>query len=326
MIFTLIPNRHLTVITSTGKVLTITKDNPNWPEILKCLKRNDEIGIIDLMSVKKTIEKFGSNVPKRGDIEVRGNEVFYRTEKLYGDDVNRIITFVTDGIPHDGMINFLDRKLKNPSKKAIDSMYGFTEKNGMPVTPEGKLRGYKGLNADFSSKNTGAEPLIFGKRLSNGSIDNSVGQKIRMERRFVCDDNNNGCSNGLHIGSLDYALNWAGQGGVVVIVEFDPADVVSVPSNEATDKLRACAYEVVSLYVKPLHDVYSDECVVEKKETVDEKDVEPTNPDKYQTGYKRGLKHGKSHHKKDNFGLTCGVTDDFLNGYNEGYRNGRGKK
>ena len=260
MIFTYIPNRNLTLITSENKVLTITSDNPNWTEILAALKRDDEASIIRLMSIPKTIEAFGTKVPERGEIEVRGSEVFYRTEKLYGEDVSRILTFVTDGIPHTGMIKFLERKLKNPSKNSVDSLYNFLENRGMPLTPEGKFRGYKGLNADYSSKNTGAEPLISGIRLANGSIDNHIGQSPRMERRFVCDDFNQGCGPGLHVGSLEYAIGWAGSEGRVVIVEVDPADVVSVPNAEHT-KLRACAYTVVSDCTEKLHNVYTSECL-----------------------------------------------------------------
>jgi len=260
MIFTYIPNRNLTLITSENKVLTITSDNPNWTEILAALKRDDESSIIRLMSIPKTIEAFGTKVPERGEIEVRGSEVFYRTEKLYGEDVSRILTFVTDGIPHTGMIKFLERKLKNPSKNSVDSLYNFLENRGMPLTPEGKFRGYKGLNADYSSKNTGAEPLISGIRLANGSIDNHIGQSPRMERRFVCDDFNQGCGPGLHVGSLEYAMGWAGSEGRVVIVEVDPADVVSVPNAEHT-KLRACAYTVVSDCTEKLPNVYTSECL-----------------------------------------------------------------
>jgi len=82
-----------------------------------------------------------------------------------------------------------------------------------------------------------------------------------MTRNNVCDDANIGCSDGFHAGSLDYARSF-GLGGNLMVVEIDPADVVSVPSDCNCQKLRTCKYKVVSLFERkleePLCDDYGD--------------------------------------------------------------------
>ena len=356
MTYTLVPNRNLTVVTSDFKVITIAADNPNWKAILECIRQDDEAGVVRLMSIKRTVEDFGTGVANRGNIEVRGNEVFYRTEKLYGEDVDRILGFIGEGIEPVGMVNFLERKLKNPSKRSVDSLYHFLENKGMPITPRGTFLGYKGLMGDYASRNTGAEPLISGTRLTNGAIDNHVGQAPRMDRRFVCDDFNQGCGPGLHVGSLEYAIGWAGGEGRVVIVEVDPADVVSVPTEEHT-KLRACAYTVVGEYTEKLPNVFTDEFVRPDGETVDEDEpicencgfteddcdcengFEPetkipllkaptSTVSEFELGYQTGETAGRCHQKRkfyeDDKGRTFKkFSTTYVEGYLKGYKDGR---
>lgn len=259
--FTLIPNRSLTVITSNNEVLTTRSDNPNWDKLIEAVKTEDEAEVIRLINLKQTVTTFADNTNVGpGNITVENGVVAYKGMPLHGLDVDRVLSFVQLGVSRVGMVRFLENKMRNPSARSIASLYEFLETKGegsMPVTPNGTFIGYKGVNADYSSKNTGQEPLLKGTRLTNGAIDNSVGQEIRMERNFVSDDFNQGCAAGLHVGSLRYASNWAVPGGRVVLVEVNPADVVSVPSAEC-EKLRCCAYKVIGLYTGPLPETYTD--------------------------------------------------------------------
>jgi hypothetical protein len=99
----------------------------------------------------------------------------------------------------------------------------------MPITTKGTFLAYKGIRED-------------GKDVHSGTIDNSPGQTPTMPRRLVNDDPNQGCSQGLHVGAFEYASHW---GPRVVLVEVDPADVVSVPADHSYQKCRACKYKVL---------------------------------------------------------------------------------
>ena len=119
----------------------------------------------------------------------------------------------------------------------------------MPITPEGNFLAYKGVDEHFKDKYT-------------GKFDNSVGNVLDMKRNSVCDDANVGCSHGFHAGSYEYAKGWAGGGGNLMVVEIDPADVVSVPLDCDCQKLRTSKYKVVGHYETlekaPLEDGYNE--------------------------------------------------------------------
>ena len=90
-----------------------------------------------------------------------------------------------------------------------------------------------------------------------GNFNNSIGNTLQMTRNNVCDDHNQGCSVGFHAGSLQYASTFGGGESILLIVEIDPADVVSVPSDCNCQKLRTCKYTVVAKYDGPLPEHYT---------------------------------------------------------------------
>ena len=224
MNITFIPGRSVTLVTSDYRVLTATKDNPNWAKIEAAIKARDEKALIKAISIKESIQAFGDGVKGRGDIAIKNDNIFYRGVKLFGEDVNRIISYLKDGFPEESMIRFLEAKLRNPSPESVSALYMFLENRGMPLTDNGTVLGYKGIDEDFYSKNNGAEPLIEGIRDERGKIRNKIGDVVWMDRRYVCADNSQGCAGGLHIGSQNYATGWAG-GGHVMVVEFSPEHV-----------------------------------------------------------------------------------------------------
>jgi hypothetical protein len=84
-----------------------------------------------------------------------------------------------------------------------------------------------------------------------------------MNRRKVSDDCNQGCAAGLHVGTYDYASNWAGPSGKVILVRFDPADIVSVPSDCEHQKMRVSQYTVLSVARDIIEEDVYDEYEVE---------------------------------------------------------------
>jgi len=330
MNITLIPGRSITLVTSDFQVLTASKDNPNWKAIEAAVKANDEETLISLISMKRTVENFG----KTGKIQIRNGSVFYRGGKLFGEDVSRIFSYLSNGYPHQSMVKFLEAKLRNAYPSSVEALYSFLENRGMPITDNGTVLGYKGVDSDYFSKNTGNEPLVAGIRDERGKIRNQIGDVIWMDRRYVCDDNNQGCAGGLHIGSQNYATGWAGDGRVMV-VEFSPEYVVSVPTSEH-EKLRVFKYRVVGeLNNDRLGDTYNDVYVRpdETPEPPDEVESNVTSPNTYNIsdwsrGQSAGYKDGKAHSKRKFYEEDKGrsfkkYSEEFVAGYLVGYKDGR---
>ena len=111
----------------------------------------------------------------------------------------------------------------------------------LPITSDGHFLAYKAVNNKFMDKYT-------------GTVDNSIGQKPTMTRFGVDDDRNNGCSSGLHAGTLDYVQSYGSfceddeRTDRCIIVKINPEDVVSVPLDCECQKLRTTSYEVIKLY------------------------------------------------------------------------------
>lgn len=246
-------NGTLTVIIDGGsQILTARNDNPKWTEIIEAAKQENETRLLQLLSLKAVVAEYSE-----GELTIDASGVLYRGKPLHTVDANRVMAFLREGLPYKPIANYILRKMKNPSARAISEMYPFLEHGNMPLTPEGKIIAYKGVQNDFYSvhgnKNT---VVIQGVVSEDGRILNRIGDVIEVERSSVDDNFNNGCSFGLHAGSLAYAKGW---GPRVVLVEIDPADVVSIPSDCSFQKLRCCKYKVIGEYTGPLPNTYTEE-------------------------------------------------------------------
>lgn len=339
-------NSVLTVVTDDLRTLTTTKSNPNWDKILEAIRNNHGDEVVRLLSLKDSVVDFYD-----GNVAVKGEEVWFKNQRLHGLDVERTLEYMRQRLPVDSMVKFLNRKMANPSRASIDQMYKFLENRGMPLTPEGKVLGYKGVRKDFYSVNGNTQTVVLqGKVDAEGHILNEVGATIEVQRNCVQDNPEIGCGEGLHVGSYDYAVSWAGSDGIVILVEFDPADVVSVPSDCSFQKLRACKYVVKGVAKEKLGDTYTSEYspetdpsigeggdpepLVETDEIVDleddeneyiQQEKEVDADEQYELGYECGRSHGKAHKAR----LYKTPEDDgehtpeFIAGYCSGYSNER---
>jgi hypothetical protein len=322
-------DHSLTVVVMDGgsnQVLRTNDSNPRWNDVLSALSRNDATTLVDLCNIGRSIERFTD-----GSMEIKDGNVFYKGRQLFGLDVTRLLEYMRDNIPYLRLERFLVRKQANPSYRSINELYKFLEHREMTLTERGTIIGYKGVRDDyFSIMGNTSTVVTSGTVNSGGHILNEVGEKVRCDRSCVCDDYQQGCSPGLHIGSLAYAKSW---GPRVMIVEFDPADVVSVPDDCECQKLRACAYEVIGEFKgEVLREVAEVTPENENADNVVDDEDCPTiddNSDMYEEAYDAGLKDGKAHKVRKHY--VTDLDDDnlsekelvYIKGYNTGYRRGR---
>jgi len=173
-----------------------------------------------------------------GTVKVEHGRVLYKGEELHGFLVDKILEFANKGYPYKSLLAFLERLMANPSNRAITELYQFLERGSLAITDDGKFRAYKSIQPDWTDWHS-------------GKCDNHIGNILEMPRRCVDDNCNNGCSHGFHVGTLDYVHGFHPGTGIIVIVEVDPADVVSVPVEDC-GKVRVCKYKVVGKYTGPL--------------------------------------------------------------------------
>jgi len=223
----LIQGKNIIVVVG-GKSHTISKDTHiAYSKIVEALKAQDWESLVDLVEPKKAIVNFGA-----GNVSIEGNTVFWKDAPFNNALAARMIEMYQEGFPIDPMVRFMENLMENPSKRSVDQVYGFLEKNKLPITEDGYFLAFKKVRDDYLD-------------IHSGTISNKIGEIVEMDRNLVDDDPNSHCSTGLHFCSESYLTHFGSSGQPVMILKINPADVVSIPTDYNGAKGRCMKYEVV---------------------------------------------------------------------------------
>lgn len=204
---------------------TINSEHPYYENIKHAIKTKDWATVNNLIDVKEVIVNFSG-----GNVSVKNSELYWKGTPMHNALSKRIIQMLKDGFEVTPMVNFMHNLMENPSKRAVDELYGFLEANMLPITPDGHFLAYKKVRDDY-------------KDCYTGTIDNSVGQYVSMPRNEVDDDRSRTCSHGLHFCSEGYLKHFGGNR--TMILKINPRDCVSFPEDYNNTKGRCCAYKVI---------------------------------------------------------------------------------
>ena len=241
------PNSSITVFLPGIGPKVVSVSHRNFAELLVELKKpsHNVVRITELSNLEDYVRSFAIKAVGAERVKVEHGEITYCGHVLGGYLVDKILEFLSLGLDAQPLVNFLERLMKNPSKRAVDELYKFLEHGGFPICEDGCFLGYRGVRNDYYSKTGNKETIVLqGKVDADGHIYNGVGETIEIQRASVDEDKNIGCSFGAHVGEFSYAQSWGG-GGRLLVVKVDPADAVSVPLDSSCQKLRCCKYVVV---------------------------------------------------------------------------------
>ena len=222
----IIQGSNVTVVIE-GKPHTVSKTHVSYAKVVEAIKAGEWDTVKNIIDPVKVVLNYG-----QGNISIQGDKLFWKGEPFAGVLATRMISMLEEGFSIEPMVLFMHNLLKNPSKRSVDELYGFLEKNNLPITPDGYFLAYKKVRQDF-------------KDIHSGTMDNSLGTVVEMERYKVDDNKDQTCSTGLHFCGMSYLNHFGGSDSRTVIVKIDPADVVSIPSDYNGAKGRACRYEVI---------------------------------------------------------------------------------
>ena len=226
-----------------GKPYTMRKDNANFNLVRNALFNGEYDKLGDLLDINKAVVDFVD-----GEVEIKDEVLYYHGNRVHGVVVDKLMEMLRAGLKDSSpFVNYIKNLMQNPSSNSVEELYTFLGYKALPITPEGKVLGYKGVQHDYWSSTGNADTIVLqGETNERHQILNKVGETIEVQRRCVDDNKDRHCSHGLHIGSYDYADSWAGQDGKLLLVEFDPQDAVSVPTDCHFQKLRVSKYRVVA--------------------------------------------------------------------------------
>lgn len=221
------------VVVINNKQHTLSKGNIGFDALVDAIKEGRWEDVPSLASPVTTVRKFSN-----GLVDVVDGQVTYDGEAIHSVLAQKIVDMFEQGFDVRPLANFMKNLFSNPSKRAVDELYGFLEAGNMPITEDGYFLAYKKVREDY-------------KDVYSGRFDNSVGQVVSMTRNQVDDNKDNTCSVGLHFCSFDYLKSFGGTR--IMILKINPADVVSIPSDyqlttsfgTGGTKGRCWKYEVV---------------------------------------------------------------------------------
>jgi hypothetical protein len=238
------------IIVMNNTTHTVNKSHLGYAKILEAIKNNDWDVVADCLEPKKVVLDYGN-----GNISIKGETFFWKEKEMHNSLTTRMLDMLREGFPIEPMVLFMENLMSNPSYRAVNELYGFLEKNNLPITPDGHFLAYKKVQDDY-------------KDVYSGKFDNSVGQIVEMERNDVNDDCNQTCSSGLHFCSKEYLGSFGGSR--IMILKINPRDVVSIPTDYGFSKGRCCRYEVIGelgvraedAFTSPVHENANDELII----------------------------------------------------------------
>ena len=221
-----------------GERHSINAGNGMFSKALEAYKVNDWDAFIGC--VNPTIRLKSLYASYEG-IEVKDGNLYVFGDPVHSTLATRVLSFLEAGLDCVYLFKFILKLNLNPSKRAVDELYTFLEHRALPITDNGNFLAYKAVREDYSDK-------------YSGKFINTIDAVLEMPRNKVDDDKNVGCSYGFHAGTVEYAKDFMGREGHLMLVEINPADVVSIPTDCQFQKLRTCKYKVVGEYEIDLTD------------------------------------------------------------------------
>lgn len=182
---------------------------------------------LTLINIKRGIDKY-----TQGKIRIENEELFYGDLKMDTGLTKRIVTAMGEGKEFKFLVNFLENLMLNPSRRAVHELFGFLEHNDIEITEDGYFLAWKRVNSNYMDMYT-------------GTIDNSPGKIVSVERWEVDEDSEKTCSAGLHVAAKSYLPHYGGGCGVIIQCKVHPRDVVAIPKDYNNAKMRCCRYEVM---------------------------------------------------------------------------------
>ena len=216
-----------------GRTQVVPASSPNFNDLKVALrKHSDEDAIKKILNIKAYVAQLSE-----GRADIVDGSLYFDGAPLAGVLADRVAQMFAEGFGVLPLLRFLNRVVLNPRKDIAEELYPFLESGSLPITENGFVLAYKMVRYDF-------------KDLYTGEMDNAPGCVPSMERYEDVDDNrHNTCSRGLHFASLQYIESGAYGGHVngnrLIMLEIDPADIVSIPTDYNRSKGRAWKYIVV---------------------------------------------------------------------------------
>lgn len=216
--------------------ISVAPNHPHYEKLCSLIHNNnlsDDMEVARLANFKEAIQqKVQTEIPS-GVVTIGIDAILYDSKPVHSYLTNLMLKMLEQGIDVNPWARFLEKLMRNPSRTAVQELYLWLEKANMPITSEGNFLAYKKVRADMRS---------FHASPDGSHLIHEIGKRVEMPRNEVDDNRDVTCSTGLHFCSWSYLPSYHGNSGKVLILEIDPADVVSIPKDHNDAKGRCTGY------------------------------------------------------------------------------------
>ena len=231
--------RFVTVF-QDGNIYLVSDDtHTNVDDVISAAQAGDDVA--DMVDLGRAIQRKFDDVVI-GRVAVRNEKVYFDDDPMDGAVTDAILRFLDEGEDVTPLVKFMENVMANPQEHSREQFYRWLDHHQFPIDEDGCIIAYKGVTADHKSIHSGGA-YVNGEWVQ-GRIPNEKGSVITMARSSVAHDPNVACHTGLHAGTWEYASSF---GEVVLHVKINPRDVVSVPHDCTSQKVRVCRYEVMDI-------------------------------------------------------------------------------
>jgi hypothetical protein len=280
----IVQGSNITVVIGTTPH-TVSKNHITYNKLLAAIKAGEWETVQDIIEPKQVVLNFG-----QGNVSIEGDKIFWKGREMHNALTKRMVAMIQEDFPVEPLIAFMENLMDNPSKRAVHELYGFLEKNTLPITSDGCFLAYKKVRQDYLDVHSGTvlnKPAAYMTDEDTAALEEAVGKNnevtvevvdgvtvVSMERNLVDDDQNRTCSTGLHFCSQDYLKSFGGER--IVILKINPRDVVSIPNDYNDSKGRCARYEIVDEIDKDK----ADEAFAKTVQEAAEKEASTLTPEK----------------------------------------------
>lgn len=275
-------NSNITVLLD-GDLFTATDQHPNWTAIVDQVTNDVPDGLRDLFDLTVTLSTKFETLSDR--VAVMNGQVYFDGDAVDNALADQIVRFYTSGVDEwMPLVRFWEKLASNPNEHSRTQLYRWLQTHSFTIADDGDIIGYKGVNKDANGNfvSVHAGPAIRNGEQVNGYVVNNPGDVIKMPRSDVQHDPSVACHTGLHVGTWNYAKNFA---SFVLKVKFNPRDVVSVPTDCNDAKVRTCGYTVVEKIDSPINNIVDPQSYYSYPDVDPDDDDDDDDYDPYYNDY-----------------------------------------
>lgn len=239
-----------------GELFTITDTHPAYGEICSRLRSGDET-VRELFDLATAVASKFEVLTDR--VTVLGGRLYFDGDVVHNALADQVLRFLDEGrTDWQPLVRFFEKASQNPVAHSREQLFDWLTKFDFAITDDGNFIAYKGVRSDgkggYESISSG--PGIVNGVPMNGHLGNNPGDIVTIARGRVVADPTIGCAVGLHAGTWEYASTFGS--GATLTVSINPRDVVSVPTDCNSQKIRTCRYTVLDVTEGPISEAWTD--------------------------------------------------------------------